>query len=157
MVDKNSIGIQKHVKGKKGYNCYQGHFEDYVTPKKYYGNMPIIFRSKLEYKYMMNLEMNPEVEKWSSEEITIPYIIPEKVNGKVVIKHRQYLTDFTVHKKNGKKFIVEIKYFSQSPRTKQQIKEDEVARKNAYKWKAAIEWCKNNGYEFVVINEDKLR
>lgn len=155
-LKKTQFGIRKHRRGKKGYNFYQGHFEDKFEPKKYYGERPIIYRSKLEYRYMINLESNPEVEKWTSEMIVIPYTMTEKIDGKVVTKKHNYHTDFTVHMKSGKIYVVEIKPMAKSPRTKNQIKSDPEIRKNAYKWKAAIEWCKNNGMEFKVITDEHL-
>lgn len=156
MLNKQQFGIRKHQKNKKGYNYYQGHFEDKFEPKKYYGERPIIYRSGLELKYMINLEMNPNVEKWTSEKIVIPYYMKEKVNGVVVNKKHHYYTDFTVHMKSGKIFVVEVKPMSQSPKTKNQIKTDPVLYKNACKWKAAIEWCKKNGMEFKVITDEHI-
>lgn len=37
------------------------------------------------------------------------------------------------------------------------MKLDPVQYKNARKWKAALEWCKQNGYKFRVITEQHLK
>jgi len=154
---KQDIKIKPHQKGKSGYNYYQGHLEDYLKPNKYYGEYPIIFRSKLEFKYMISLENNPNVEKWSSEKIIIPYVLPEKIDGKVVFKKHRYFTDFMVHMKSGKIYIIEIKPSSQSPRCKSLIKTNPEIRKNAYKWSEAIKFCEKNGWIFKVITEQYIK
>lgn len=134
----------------------QGKFEDHFQPKKYYGIYPIIYRSSWEFKYMIQLERNPNVEKWSSEEIIIPYEMLEKVGGKVVTKKHNYHTDFTVHMKSGSIFVLEIKPKAQSPRFKSQIRRDPTAYKNACKWKAALEYCNQKGFIFKVLTEEHL-
>lgn len=135
----------------------QGRFEDVFKPQKYYGTYPIMYRSKWEFNYMVSLERNPNVEKWSSEKIIIPYIIQEKVDGKVVMKKHNYHTDFIVHMKTGQIYVIEIKPKAQAPRFKNQIKSDPVAYKNLCKWKAALEYCKQKGYIFKVLTEEHLK
>lgn len=134
----------------------QGDFDKY-NPKKYYGHRPIKYRSSWEFKMMIKLELNPMVEKWSSEEIVIPYTMLEKVNGKAIRIRHNYHTDFTVHLKTGLKYILEVKPNNQTPRTVSQIKRDPVMYKNSCKWKAALAWAKQNGYEFKIINEEHLK
>jgi hypothetical protein len=152
-VNKTHITLQnpKTTKFKQGY------FEKHFKPKKYYGERPIIYRSSLELKYMISLERNPKVEKWSSEKIVIPYLMQEKVDGKVVAKKHRYFTDFIVHMTNDDIFVIEIKPLSQCPRKKNQIKTDLTAYKNACKWKAALDWCKQKGYIFKVITEEYIK
>lgn len=140
----------------KSSHWKQGRFESVFKPQKYYGRYPIIYRSKWEFNYMISLERNPNVVKWSSEEIVIPYIMQEKVNGKVVMKKHNYHTDFTVHMKSGQIYVIEIKPKSQAPRFKNQIKTDPVAYKNMCKWNAALNFCKQNGFIFKVLTEEHL-
>jgi hypothetical protein len=135
----------------------QGYFEKHFEPKKYYGERPIIYRSSLELKYMISLERNNNIQKWSSEKVVIPYLMQEKIDGKVVTKKHSYYTDFIVHMNSGQVFVIEIKPLSQSPRYKKQIQTDPVAYKNACKWKAAIDWCKQKGYIFKVITEEYIK
>ena len=157
-IDKSHIGItQRNQKPKsRGYHYKQGHFEDKFKPQKYYGEYPIIYRSELEFKYMVSLERNPNVERWSSEKIVIPYFMKEKINGKVVEKKHDYFTDFVVHMKSGNIYVIEVKPYAQCPRYKNQIANDPVVYKNACKWNAAINWCKQNGMIFKVVTEKDI-
>lgn len=155
--NKTNFSSKRVKKGPGFQNCLHGNFEDKYKVCKYYGDRPIIYRSSLELKYMINLERNPEVEKWSSEKIVIPYIIKEKIDGKYVDKKRNYHTDFIVHMKNGKIYVVEIKPYTLSPRTNNQIRSNPMIYKNACKWKAAISYCKLKGYEFKVITDQDIK
>lgn len=146
----NIKGLKPDIKSKykQGY---------YNNPQKYFGPLPIIYRSSLEYKFIVQLELNPNVEKWSSENIQIPYTMRESKDGKFVDVRHTYNIDFTVLLKNGNKYIIEIKPSSLSPLNESQIKRNPVMYKNACKWRAAIQWCKQNGYEFKVITEKHLQ
>ena len=47
------------------------------NPDKYVGNKDnIVYRSSWEKVMMINLDNNPNVWKWTSEETVIPYISP---------------------------------------------------------------------------------
>jgi hypothetical protein len=133
-----------------------GDFSKY-NPQKYFGELPIIYRSGLELKFMIKLEQNPNVEKWSSEHIRIPYILKERVKGKLVEKRHTYNTDFTVIMKNGIKYVIETKPSGLCPLNESQIRRNPTMKKNAAKWSAAINWCKSNGYVFRVITEIDLQ
>lgn len=142
------LGPNKKSRYKQGY--FRG-------AKKYFGPEPIIYRSSLEYKFMVSLELNSVVEKWSSEQIVIPYTMKEKINGKFVMKRHNYYTDFTVIMKNGVKYVVEVKPKALTPLNESQIHRDPVMYKNACKWRAAISFCKANGYIFKIVNEEHLK
>lgn len=145
-----SFGPQKNSRFR------QGTFDRY-EPKKFVGSLPIIYRSSWELKFMQLCEFNPEVISWDSESIMIPYTMKEFVKGKFIIKRHNYYPDFFVILKNGDKILIEIKPLNQSPRNENQIFRDPTQYKNARKWKAALEWCKQNGYLFRVINETHLK
>lgn len=146
----------KHQLPKKNSRYKQGLFDEY-NPVKYVGPRPIVYRSSLEYKFMIKLELNPNVMKWSSENFQIPYTLQElNSNGKFVDVRHTYNVDFTVWMKNGNIYVIEVKPFSQSPQNISQIKQNPVMYKNARKWKAAIAWCKQKGYIFKVITEKDL-
>lgn len=134
----------------------QGTFDSY-NPGKYVGERPIIYRSSWELKFMRLCEFNPEVLEWSSENVTIPYVMRELKNGKFVDCRHNYHPDFTVKLKSGLKILVEIKPLNQSPTTNSQIQRDPVMYKNAKKWAAALEWAKLNNYQFRVLNENHLK
>jgi hypothetical protein len=60
-------------------------------------------------------------------------------------------------------WIVEIKPYAQ---TKEPVKKKRMTKRylnevttyaiNAYKWKAAEDYCKRNGYRFVILTEKEL-
>ena len=61
------------------------------NPKKYNGNPTnIIYRSQWELKYMMELDADKNVIKWSSEEVIIHYISP------IDNRWHRYFVDFHV-------------------------------------------------------------
>lgn len=139
-----------------------GDFRIY-KPKKYLGNMdePIWFRSSYELRYMRQLESNPNVVGWNSENIAISYIMPEQKKDKygkfiTIVKKRTYYMDFEVHLLSGQKFLCEVKPLSFVPLNEAQLRKTSEHFKNANKWKATIQWCKNNGYKFQLITEKEL-
>lgn len=134
----------------------QGYFDKY-NPRKYVGKTPIIYRSSYELAFMRKMEANSLVEKWSSETVVIPYMMRERVNGKMVEKRHNYFIDFTVWLKDGRKFIVEVKPMSYVPINEAQIFRNPDMYKNACKWKAAIGWAKQNDYQFLIITEKHLQ
>ena len=127
-------------------------------PSKYKGNpRNIIYRSSWERKFMLWCDQTPSVQEWGSEEIAIPYISP--ADGK---RHRYY-PDFYV-KVNGKKYMVEVKPARQTKEpktqrrhTKRYISEVVTWSVNKAKWKAATEFCKDYGWEFMLITEKELK
>ena len=127
-------------------------------PSKYKGDpRNVVFRSSWEYKFMQWCDSRSAVQEWGSEEIAIPYVSP--VDGK---RHR-YFPDFYV-KVNGKKYIVEVKAFRQTkePKTQKRMTKSYINEVftwgvNQAKWKAATEFCKDYGMEFMLITEKELR
>tara|TARA_B100000287_G_scaffold135224_1_gene127222 strand:+ start:10515 stop:10937 length:423 start_codon:yes stop_codon:yes gene_type:complete len=127
-------------------------------PKKYKGDYRnIVYRSSWEYKFMQWCDNTPSVVEWGSEEIAIPYISP--VDG----KRHKYYPDFYV-KVGNKKYMVEVKPTRQTkePRTQKKITKRYVTEVVTYsvnkaKWKAAEEFCKDYGWEFMLITEKELK
>ena len=128
------------------------------NPRKYKGDSRnVVYRSSWEYKFMQWCDSHPSVEEWASEEIIIPYISP--VDGK---RHR-YFPDFYV-KVGKKKYIAEVKpsYQTKEPKTqkrntKKYISEVMTYAVNQAKFKAATEFCKDHGWEFMVVTEKELK
>ncbi len=106
---------------------------------------------------MSNLDKDPNVIWWQSEETVIPYRSP--LDGKF---HR-YFVDFVVKKPNGT-FVIEIKPKAQTrppakpknPKTRKYITEVMTWSVNSAKWAAAEEWCADRGYTFCILTEDEL-
>jgi hypothetical protein len=134
-----------------------GDFSKY-NPKKYTGDRPIYYRSSYELRFMIIVELNPKVIKWSSEQIVIPYFMQEKLpNGKKILRKHNYNSDFTIWLDTGEIYIIEVKPYNKSPQNNAQIKRDPDVYKNACKWKAALQFAKLKGYQFKVVNEKHLK
>jgi|TARA_B100000287_G_scaffold48556_1_gene43161 hypothetical protein len=133
-----------------------------INPHKYQGNPNnIICRSSWERIACDWFDKSPSITKWASEEIAIPYMSP--------IDHRvhRYYPDYLIEviEKGGvkKKYIVEVKPKKQcSPPKKQKritkgyIYECQTYEINKAKWKAAVEFCKDNRINFKIVTEDEL-
>lgn len=138
----------------------QGKFKPH-NPEKYMGDVKnIIYRSSWEFKYLRYLDHAPEVLKYASEEMHVPYYDPLKKT-----KHR-YFPDFIVQKKTDKgiqTFMIEIKPLSQtkvpkkSKNRKKMLTETSTYYKNQLKWAAAEEYCKRHGMIFQILTEKDLR
>jgi hypothetical protein len=131
-------------------------------PEKYIGNYNnIIYRSLWERKFMYWCDHNENIMKWSSEEISIPYISP--LDNRI---HRYY-PDFYIKYKTTegeiKESLIEVKPKKQLKQPKvgkkisqKQIYEVKEYAKNQAKWKAAEEFCADRRWTFQVLTEDNL-
>ena len=110
---------------------------------------------------MVFCDENDSVVEWSSEEVIVPYVSP--VDGK---RHR-YFVDFYIKVKENsgdiKKYLIEIKpaKFVREPKipkrkTKHFLNEVIAWGVNQAKWKYATEFCKDNGWEFLILTEKEL-
>lgn len=135
----------------------QGIYDEKELNPKIFGPRPIFYRSSYELNYCRSLDMNPFVLKWGSEVIGIPYVMTELKNGQKIIKRHTYYPDFIVIMKTGQVYIIEIKPFNQTPVRENQIERDPTMRKNATKWRAAMNYCKQKGYEFKIVTEKQLK
>ena len=132
------------------------------NPQKYQGDPEnIICRSSWERKFCNYCDTNPNILKWASEEFSIPYVSP--TDNRV---HR-YFPDFLIEVKETsgkiKKYVVEVKPAKQTqpPKqgkriTKSFLYEAKTYAVNQAKWKAAVEFCLDNGVEFKIITEKEL-
>ena len=146
---------------------YKGKFKP-KNPKKYKGNPTnIIYRSLLERRFMVYLDNNPSILKWSSEEIIIPYLSP--VDKRV---HR-YFPDFYMMYRNVEGYIietlVEIKPLSQTKPPNPKRKLTKTGRKskrylrevntyiiNEAKWKQAMKYCEDRNWSWKIITEKEI-
>jgi hypothetical protein len=141
--------------------AYSGTFRP-KNPGKYAGDPSnIIYRSTWEARVMTWLDKNPSIVTWASEEIAIPYHSP------VDNKWHRYFPDFLVKVKTQdgktKTMMLEVKPKKQTQPpekkkrvTKQYITEVATWGVNQAKWKSAIEYCKDRGWEFKILTEDHL-
>ena len=141
--------------GKKKY--YQGIYK-LKNPEKYIGDPNnVIYRSGLEKRWYKYVDENPDIVKFASEEMYVPYISP--VDGRM---HR-YFIDMMIETINGEKFAIEIKPESQtkepkkpSRQTKRYITEAITYQVNLAKWDAATKFCQSKGMKFIIITDKML-
>lgn len=128
-------------------------------PEKYLGDVSKIrYMSSWELHLHEFFDNNPNVLRWSSEELAIPYLKP--TDGKV---HR-YFPDYWVEfrNKDGKivQEVIEVKPHQQTkaPRanSKRKVIESVQLAINISKWKSAQEWCKQRGITFRVVTENSI-
>ena len=131
------------------------------NPQKYAGDTSkIVCRSLWERNVCKFCDDHPNVLKWSSEEIAIPYTNP--IDKKI----HNYYPDFLIQFNgvNGKQtWMVEVKPKKQtlppqkkSRVTKSYLHECKTYAVNQAKWKAAVEFCKDRMIEFKVVTEQEL-
>lgn len=145
----------------RGSNFVQGKYRP-VNPHKYIGDVNnIVYRSSWELAAFRWFDDTPEILKWGSEELIIPYI--SQVDGR---KHR-YFTDAILFVKTPtgiRKKIIEIKPYSQTKKpTRGKNQKDaswaEDVRTwltNESKWVAARAYADANDADFVILTEREI-
>lgn len=130
-------------------------------PEKYDGDPTnIIYRSRLELRYMQYLDSNSGVIKWSSEETIVPYFDPVRK------RWRRYFPDFIVRTKVGTT-MVEIKPSKETEaptgmmhkdgrKNRRLLREQLTYATNLAKWSAAKEYCDDRKWRFQIITERDL-
>jgi len=140
---------------------YSGRYTIKHTSK--YGGDPtrVFFRSLWERQAFRWLDENPQVAKWSSEEVVIPYKC--KTDGRI---HRYFVDLKVTFQEGNKTYLIEIKPKKETipPRitktsrpSKKYIQEVMKYAKNISKWEAATEYARDNLWEFQVWTEDDLK
>ncbi len=130
-------------------------------PEKYKGDPTnIIWRSTWEVRVMKQLDENPNVLWWGSEELFIRYYSP--IDNKI---HR-YFPDFVVKVKKKDDtvmtYLLEVKPEAQTKppkqkkKTRRYLEESKTYIINQSKWKAATEFCKEHGWQFKILTEKDL-
>ena len=133
-----------------------------LNDNKYRGSRPIVYRSGLELNFFRWCDRNDRVLQWGSESVVIPYLSPK--DGKM---HKYFVDNVLILRtENGnKKFLVEIKPEKQttppsqsSRKSRKNLLYEQITwAVNSCKWEAASNWCKKNGFEFVILTEKDLR
>ncbi len=126
--------------------------------EKYVGSYPIVCRSSWEYRMCEWLDYNDKVLSWSSEGHRIPYVDP--FSG----KRRRYYPDFYAMFRDRKKYIIEVKpekHLRMPNKKGKKSQKTMLMREHTYminqaKFKAAKQYCKKLGFEFVVLTEKDL-
>jgi hypothetical protein len=140
--------------------AYKGSFKP-TNPSKYMGNpTQIVYRSMWERRFMKFCDTSPNVLRWSSEEVVIPYVSP------IDKKPHRYFVDFLVEIRTPegiKTWLVEIKPKKQccEPQKKSRITRGYITEvktwiTNKAKWEAAKRVSEAQGWEFKILTEDDL-
>lgn len=132
-----------------------------INALKYVGNKLPVYRSGYELKFMRWADANPNVLKWGSESIIVPYKSP--IDGKM---HRYFVDNVVVIKEGEKikKYLIEIKPHVQTlpPKSHGNKKQTTILYEqatyvvNQAKWEAAKKWCKDHDWEFLILTEKHL-
>lgn len=125
------------------------------NPSKYVGGKAPFYRSSWELAFMRMCDSHPNIHKWASENIKIPYQHP--FTG----RYTNYVPDFMIQytDKSGITHVelIEIKPAGQTTmEAAKSVNNKAAVAINAAKWTAAQEWCKRKGIRFKVINEDQI-
>jgi hypothetical protein len=125
------------------------------NPKKYAGDASkIVCRSLWERNVCKFCDETPNIIKWSSEEISIPYVSP--LDKKV----HNYYPDFLIQFKNSAglhNWMVEVK-----PKKQTYLKENASKKEkatwiiNTAKWQAAKKYCDIHNIVFKIVTEKDL-
>tara|TARA_R100001594_G_scaffold64482_1_gene98759 strand:+ start:200 stop:637 length:438 start_codon:yes stop_codon:yes gene_type:complete len=119
-----------------------------------------VYRSGLELKFFRFCDSNPNVLKWGSENVVIPYRSP--IDHKM---HRYFVDNYIEIKEGDKKikYLVEIKPSKQTkpPTVKYKKKRHLIYEQRCYainqaKWSAAKEYSKKIGGVFIILTEKEL-
>jgi hypothetical protein len=125
------------------------------NPKKYAGDASkIVCRSLWERNVCKFCDETPNIIKWSSEEISIPYVSP--LDKKV----HNYYPDFLIQFKNSAglhNWMVEVKPKKQTYLKENASKKEKVTWIiNTAKWQAAKKYCDIHNIVFKIVTEKDL-
>jgi len=136
---------------------YKGKYRVH-NKQKYKGDVTnVVYRSMWERYCFKWCDHNPSVEKWSSEQVVVPYLY--EVDGKA---HR-YFVDLWIRFTDGNIYLIEVKPDKETRppefsgrKTKRYLQESLTYIKNQNKWKAAEEFAADRGWKFKVWTEHTL-
>lgn len=131
--------------------------------EKYIGKAAtIIYRSSWELTALEFFDNNPNIIKWSYEDIKIKYLKPMPDGN---FKLSFYIPDAYVEYVNRsgeyKRELLEIKPRKQTQRSRarnvnQKMYENYVHAVNLAKWQAASVWSESRGIEFKIVTEKSI-
>ena len=114
----------KNLKPNQNSSFRQGYFKPNNLAKYKGDPSQIIYRSMWEHRFMTWCDIHPNITKWSSEPVAIPYINPcaKLVNGSYQpAKHNYYVDFYILVEKDGEtqSWLIEIKPGMQVPTSEQ--------------------------------------
>lgn len=132
------------------------------NPQKYVGDITKIrYMSSWEKETHRFFDNNPNILRWSSEEVAIPYIKP--TDGKIHYYYPDYWIEYK--NRNGEivQEIIEVKPADQTkpPSTRGKRKQTQIFESirwatNVAKWKACQDFCNKYGLKFRIVTEKHI-
>lgn len=125
-------------------------------PEKYIGDPnKIRFMSSWELTFFRFLDGNPNIVRWASEEIAIPYYNP--VKQRMANYYPDIYMEYIDVNGQPRKCLVEVKPAKEAVQTSSSSLHDKVAICiNEQKWDAAKQFCDKHDIEFKVVTENEL-
>lgn len=127
-------------------------------PEKYVGDPNnVIFRSSWELHANQFFDNNPNVLRWASEEIKIPYVKP--TTGKVHHYYPDYWIEVRTKSGNIVQELIEVKPEDQVNinKKKRLSRYDQLTYAiNQSKWQAATKFCEQHNMKFTLLTERQL-
>lgn len=126
------------------------------NPEKYVGTRTPTYRSSWEFAFMKFCDEHPNVSKWASEAVKIPYRNP--LTGKQTIYVPDFFIAYVDAKGKQHAELIEVKPENQTVKEKLGRSRSNQASwvVNQAKWEAALAWCKQQGIRFRVVNEGDI-
>jgi hypothetical protein len=125
------------------------------NPEKYMGNKTPFFRSSWEFAFMRFCDEHPNVTKWASEAIRIPYRNP--FTGKYTVYVPDFLIVYIDKDQQRHAEVIEIKPSKETTMETAKTTRDKAAVVlNMAKWTAARAFCQQHGLVFRVVNEQDI-
>jgi hypothetical protein len=143
--------------------AYKGRYKP-KNRSKYKGNtMNVIYRSSWERDFMIYCDTTPNIIKWSSEELKIPYKSP--IDNKMHTYYPDFWIKIKKHDGQIQQTVIEIKPKKQTKppkklttnKTKYYLQEVKAWGVNQAKWKAAEVYCKHKQWNFKILTEYELK
>jgi len=109
---------------------------------------------------MRYCDTNTKVIKWASEEIVIPYYNP--VKKRMAKYYPDFYMEIVNKEEKREKILIEVKPLKETmpPKYKRRTKNVLIAEamysQNQAKWKAAEEFCLDQGWTFKIMTEKEL-
>jgi len=126
------------------------------NPEKYMGNKTPFFRSSWEFAFMRFCDENPNVIKWASEAIKIPYRNP--FTGKYTVYVPDFFISYIDADNRQHNELIEVKPLNQTSfkEAKNNRLNQARAALNEAKWAAARQWSKQNSVVFRIVSENDI-
>lgn len=125
------------------------------NPSKYAGSKPPYFRSSWERVIMTMCDTRPDIVKWASEPVRIPYQHP--ITGEITT----YVPDFLIQyvDRDGRNHVEMLEIKPKGQTTLEEARgagNQAAAIVNAAKWQSAQAFCQAQGIRFRVLTEDQI-